>query len=127
MAHVKEDVPPGARMGGTPARPFNDWAREVAALKRLASRGDKRSADRPLAARQDQIPGPRRQLAFLGDPLEGLRGALDAVHQIAAFGRQQPQDLVLAGRRRKSPPPRRQIDGLSDLVFVIWHGADPRC
>jgi UDP-3-O-[3-hydroxymyristoyl] glucosamine N-acyltransferase len=41
MAHVKQDVPPGARMGGTPARPFKDWAREVATLKRLASRGDK--------------------------------------------------------------------------------------
>lgn len=37
MAHVKNDVPPGARMGGTPARPFREWAREVAALRRLAS------------------------------------------------------------------------------------------
>jgi UDP-3-O-[3-hydroxymyristoyl] glucosamine N-acyltransferase len=44
MAHVKDNVAPGARMGGTPARPFNDWAREVAALKRLASRADKRNA-----------------------------------------------------------------------------------
>jgi len=44
MAHVKEDVAPGARMGGTPARPFKDWAREVAALKRLASRSAKRNA-----------------------------------------------------------------------------------
>ena len=26
MAHVKDDVEPGARMGGTPARPFKDWA-----------------------------------------------------------------------------------------------------
>jgi UDP-3-O-[3-hydroxymyristoyl] glucosamine N-acyltransferase len=43
MAHVKQDVAPGARMGGTPARLFKDWAREVAALKRLASRGDKNS------------------------------------------------------------------------------------
>jgi len=41
MAHVKDDVPPGARMGGTPAVPFNEWARTMAALKRLASRGDK--------------------------------------------------------------------------------------
>lgn len=37
MAHVKNDVPPGARMGGTPARPFREWAREVAAIRRLAS------------------------------------------------------------------------------------------
>jgi UDP-3-O-[3-hydroxymyristoyl] glucosamine N-acyltransferase len=41
MAHVKEDVAPGARMGGTPAVPFNEWAREVAALKRLAARREK--------------------------------------------------------------------------------------
>ena len=41
MAHVKDDVPPGARMGGTPARPFREWAREVAALRRLA-RGNAR-------------------------------------------------------------------------------------
>jgi len=44
MAHVKDDVPPGARMGGTPARPFREWAREVAALRRLARlAGDKKS------------------------------------------------------------------------------------
>lgn len=41
MAHVKEDVPPGSRMGGTPARPFREWAREVATLKRLSARGAK--------------------------------------------------------------------------------------
>ncbi len=39
MAHVKNDVEPGARMGGTPARPFKEWAREVAALRLLARRG----------------------------------------------------------------------------------------
>jgi UDP-3-O-[3-hydroxymyristoyl] glucosamine N-acyltransferase len=44
MAHVKEDVAPGARMGGTPAVPFNEWAREVATLKRLAARSSKRTA-----------------------------------------------------------------------------------
>ncbi|MGI9422939.1 MAG: UDP-3-O-(3-hydroxymyristoyl)glucosamine N-acyltransferase [Hyphomicrobiaceae bacterium] len=38
MAHVKDDVAPGARMGGTPARPFKDWAREVAALRALSQR-----------------------------------------------------------------------------------------
>lgn len=35
-SHVKDDVPPGARMGGTPARPFKEWAREIAAIRRLA-------------------------------------------------------------------------------------------
>jgi UDP-3-O-[3-hydroxymyristoyl] glucosamine N-acyltransferase len=39
MAHVKNDVEPGARMGGTPARPFKEWAREVAALRLLGRRG----------------------------------------------------------------------------------------
>ncbi len=39
MAHVKDDVPAGARMGGTPARPFREWAREVAAVRRLARKG----------------------------------------------------------------------------------------
>jgi len=39
MAHVKDDVPAGARMGGTPARPFKEWAREVAALKKLGKNG----------------------------------------------------------------------------------------
>jgi UDP-3-O-[3-hydroxymyristoyl] glucosamine N-acyltransferase len=37
--HVKDDVPPGARMGGNPARPFREWAREVAAIRRLARPG----------------------------------------------------------------------------------------
>lgn len=36
MAHVKDDVAAGTKMGGTPARPFSDWAREVAALKNLS-------------------------------------------------------------------------------------------
>ena len=44
MAHVKNDVDPGARMGGTPARPFNEWAREVAAIKRLGKRPPERDA-----------------------------------------------------------------------------------
>jgi UDP-3-O-[3-hydroxymyristoyl] glucosamine N-acyltransferase len=44
MAHVKEDVAPGARMGGTPAVPFKEWAREVATLKRLAARNGKQDA-----------------------------------------------------------------------------------
>ncbi|MFV0295162.1 MAG: UDP-3-O-(3-hydroxymyristoyl)glucosamine N-acyltransferase [Hyphomicrobiaceae bacterium] len=39
-SHVKDNVPPGARMGGTPARPFKEWAREIAAIRRLA-RGDR--------------------------------------------------------------------------------------
>lgn len=35
MAHVKDDVPPNSRMGGTPAVPFDQWARQLAAIKGL--------------------------------------------------------------------------------------------
>ncbi|MDQ0469306.1 UDP-3-O-(3-hydroxymyristoyl)glucosamine N-acyltransferase [Labrys wisconsinensis] len=49
-ANVKDDVPPGARMGGTPARPLREWARELAALKRLAAGGRAAAPD----AREDK-------------------------------------------------------------------------
>ncbi|MCX5515299.1 UDP-3-O-(3-hydroxymyristoyl)glucosamine N-acyltransferase [Kaistia algarum] len=35
---VKDDVPPGGRYGGTPARPIKEWYREQLALRRLALR-----------------------------------------------------------------------------------------
>ncbi len=47
MAHVKDDVPAGARMGGTPARPFKEWAREVAAVRLLGRRASAPGARRP--------------------------------------------------------------------------------
>ncbi len=34
-SHVNEDIPAGARVGGTPAVPFREWARQIAAIKRL--------------------------------------------------------------------------------------------
>jgi UDP-3-O-[3-hydroxymyristoyl] glucosamine N-acyltransferase len=37
-SHPKEDVAPGARMGGTPAIPLTEWARQLALLKRLTQR-----------------------------------------------------------------------------------------
>ena len=37
-SHAKEDVAPGARMGGTPAVPLTEWARQLALLKRLTQR-----------------------------------------------------------------------------------------
>ncbi len=37
-SHPTHDVPVGARYGGTPAQPLKDWARELAVLKRMASR-----------------------------------------------------------------------------------------
>ncbi len=38
-AHPTKDVAPGARVGGTPARPLAQWARELAILSQLARRG----------------------------------------------------------------------------------------
>ena len=38
-SHPKNDVPPGARMGGTPAVPMLEYGRQVAAIKRLGRRG----------------------------------------------------------------------------------------
>jgi UDP-3-O-[3-hydroxymyristoyl] glucosamine N-acyltransferase len=37
-SNVNDDVPPGARWGGTPAKPIRDWFREMTTLKMLASR-----------------------------------------------------------------------------------------
>ena len=34
-SHPTHDVPPGARMGGTPSKPLKLWARELALIKRL--------------------------------------------------------------------------------------------
>jgi UDP-3-O-[3-hydroxymyristoyl] glucosamine N-acyltransferase len=38
-SHVTHDVPPGARVGGTPAVPMVEYGRQIAALKRMARRG----------------------------------------------------------------------------------------
>ncbi|MFM1813647.1 MAG: hypothetical protein RLZ98_342 [Pseudomonadota bacterium] len=38
-SHAKDDVLPGARLVGTPAKPLKEWAREQMALKRLARKG----------------------------------------------------------------------------------------
>jgi UDP-3-O-[3-hydroxymyristoyl] glucosamine N-acyltransferase len=37
-SNVNSDVPPGARWGGTPAKPMRDWFRELTILKTLASK-----------------------------------------------------------------------------------------
>lgn len=37
-SHPKDDVPAGTAVGGTPARPLKQWARELAILSRLANR-----------------------------------------------------------------------------------------
>jgi UDP-3-O-[3-hydroxymyristoyl] glucosamine N-acyltransferase len=37
-SNVNKDVPPGARWGGTPAKPIREWFREMTTVKTLASR-----------------------------------------------------------------------------------------
>ena len=37
-SHPKDDIAPGAVVGGTPARPLKQWARELAFLARMANR-----------------------------------------------------------------------------------------
>ena len=49
-SNVNSDVPPGARWGGTPAKPIRDWFREMTTLKNLASR--------PVLAKDDGAPAP---------------------------------------------------------------------
>ena len=44
-AHPKDDVAPGARMAGTPAMPFGDFARQLAYLKRVTRRGGQSEGD----------------------------------------------------------------------------------
>lgn len=47
-SHPKDDVAPGTVVGGTPARPFKQWARELAILARMAnSRGNAGGDDEP--------------------------------------------------------------------------------
>ena len=45
-SHVTHDVPPGIRIGGSPARPFRAWARELAAIKRLGERHTAKPGER---------------------------------------------------------------------------------
>ena len=43
---VHGDVPPGARWGGTPAKPVKQWFREMMMLERLArQKGDADAGD----------------------------------------------------------------------------------
>jgi len=44
-SHVKDDVPPGARWGGTPAKPVRDWFREMQLIAILAKRWQRGERD----------------------------------------------------------------------------------
>lgn len=57
-SNVNSDVPPGARWGGTPAKPMREWFREMTTLKVLAAR--KQHADESAA-------GARKTLASGAD------------------------------------------------------------
>jgi UDP-3-O-[3-hydroxymyristoyl] glucosamine N-acyltransferase len=46
-SNVNSDVPPGARWGGTPAKPMRDWFREITTLKTLASKRVLAKEDEP--------------------------------------------------------------------------------
>jgi UDP-3-O-[3-hydroxymyristoyl] glucosamine N-acyltransferase len=46
-SNVNSDVPPGARWGGTPAKPMRDWFREMTTLKNLASKRVSAKDDEP--------------------------------------------------------------------------------
>lgn len=41
VSSVKDDLPAGGRYGGAPAKPFRQWFREIAAVKRLAEKEQK--------------------------------------------------------------------------------------
>jgi UDP-3-O-[3-hydroxymyristoyl] glucosamine N-acyltransferase len=49
-SHPKQDVPAGTSVGGTPARPLKQWARELAVLARLAARKGSSNEDDPGSA-----------------------------------------------------------------------------
>ena len=36
-SHAKDDLPPGGRYGGTPAKPLREWGREIAYLRRVGT------------------------------------------------------------------------------------------
>ena len=46
-SHALHDVPAGGRYGGTPARPLTLWGREIAVLKRLATKSKPSKNDEP--------------------------------------------------------------------------------
>ena len=61
-SNVNSDVPPGARWGGTPAKPIRDWFREMTTLKNACiatrSRQRRRSARRAESSLRGRLQGP---------------------------------------------------------------------
>ena len=48
-SHAKDDIAPGSRYGGTPAKPLKIWAREIALIKRLVEQDKDGRHDVPSA------------------------------------------------------------------------------
>lgn len=53
-SNVRGEVPPGARWGGTPAKPSALWIREMITLERLAARGMKTAPEKGGGAEEQQ-------------------------------------------------------------------------
>jgi hypothetical protein len=60
------------------------------------------------------------ELAFLGHPLEGFFGTLDAILVVIAFGGKQLHDPIRTICGHVADRPRRKIDGLANLKFVLF-------
>jgi UDP-3-O-[3-hydroxymyristoyl] glucosamine N-acyltransferase len=59
---VAKPVPPGARVGGAPAKPMRQWLRELYTLEKLAAQGD-RVESPPIAGDIADTPGGERTRA----------------------------------------------------------------
>ena len=58
------------------------------------------------------------ELTFLGDPLKGLVGALDAVLMLVAIGRKKFHDLISAIGAHMTKRLRREINRLTEPKLV---------
>lgn len=72
------------------------------------------------------MPSGVGELTLLGDPLEGLRRALDAILKIVTIGGQQPDHLVGSAGCGPGYIACGKIDSLSNAVLVLQRLAPSR-